>query len=176
MRSKNIVLIGFMGTGKTAVGKRLAERLGWKFIDTDGEVERITGKTISQIFNEHGETGFRSEERRVIQKLALSRRLVIATGGGAVLDPENIVGLKKNGVLICLNAKPEIIHSRVKSKSGRPLLDGDNDVINRIGELLIKRAAAYQTADFNVDTSCLNSDEVVNQIMDFLVTLGVMRK
>ncbi|HAP93163.1 MAG TPA: shikimate kinase [Desulfotomaculum sp.] len=164
----NIVLIGFMGTGKTIVGKRLAARLGWEFIDTDSEVEQVTGKTIPQIFTRDGEIRFRSEERIVMQKLALRQCLVIATGGGAVLDPENVANLKKNGILICLSADPETIYYRVKGKRHRPLLDGKDDLRRRIGELLIERAPAYQVADFTVDTSRCRPDEVVDKIVDYL--------
>lgn len=164
----NIVLIGFMGTGKTIVGKRLAARLGWEFIDTDNEVERVTGKTIPQIFARDGEIRFRSEERLVVQKLALRQGLVIATGGGVVLDPENVANLKKNGILICLSADPKTIYYRVKGKRHRPLLDGKGDLKKRIGELLIERAPAYQMADFAVDTGRCQPDEVVDKIITYL--------
>lgn len=170
---KNIVLIGFMGTGKTAVGKRLARRLGRQFVDTDLEVERVTGKTIPQIFAQDGEVRFRSEERLVIQKLSRREGLVIATGGGAVLDPENMADLKKNGVLICLAADPEIIYRRVKGKKHRPLLNKEGDLQKQIQELLAKRTSSYEVADFTIDTGNISSDEVADKIADYLNYLEI---
>lgn len=168
---KNIVLIGFMGTGKTTVGKRLAGRLGWQFVDTDREIERVTGKTIPQIFAQDGEVRFRSEERLVIQKLSRREGLVIATGGGAVLDPENVADLKRNGVLICLAADPEIIYQRVKGKKHRPLLNKKGDLQEQIRTLLTARAPFYAVADFTIDTGNISSGEVVNKIINYLDSL-----
>jgi len=113
---KNIVLIGFMGTGKTAVGTRLAQRMGREFIDTDKEIERITGITIRDICYKSGETRFRSEESLVVKRLADRTGLVIATGGGAVINPENLELLKRNGILVCLEADPEDILRRVRKR------------------------------------------------------------
>ena len=108
---KNIVLIGFMGTGKTAVGTRLARRLGREFVDTDNEIEQITGMTIRDIFYKEGEIRFRSEEALIVKRLAERTGLVIATGGG-VINPDNLHLLKQNGILICLEADPEDILKR----------------------------------------------------------------
>ena len=104
---KNIVLIGFMGTGKTAVGRRLARRLKRKFVDTDAEIEKITGKTIAQIFARDGATRFRSEEALLVKKLAPKEGLVISTGGGLVLNPENVRLLRENGIFVALAADPD---------------------------------------------------------------------
>lgn len=165
---KNIVLIGFMGTGKTAVGRRLAGRLGLNFVDTDAEVERVTGKTIPQIFARDGEKRFRSEERLVIQKFSRQEGLVISTGGGAVLNPENVADLKRNGILICLKADPEIIYQRVKGKKHRPLLLKKGDLKDQISRLLEERKPYYEVADYTVDTGQRPPDRVVDEIIAYL--------
>ena len=169
---KNIVLIGFMGTGKTAVGKRLARRLGRQFVDTDEEIERVTGKTIPQIFAQDGEVRFRSEEKLVIKKFSRQEGLVIATGGGVVLDPENVADLKRNGILICLAAAPEVIYRRVKGKKHRPLLNKKGDLQEHIKDLLAGRASFYAAADYTIDTGNFSSDEVADKIINYLESVG----
>ncbi|WP_027357230.1 shikimate kinase [Desulfofundulus thermocisternus] len=171
---KNIVLIGFMGTGKSAVGRRLAARLGREFVDTDEEIERVTGKTIAQIFARDGEIRFRSEEALVVKKIAARENLVVATGGGVVLNPENVRALQKNGVLIGLKAAPEIIYRRVKRKRNRPLLNVPGDVLERIKTLLAERAGAYAVAEFTVDTGGLTVDGVVERIVAYLEERGLI--
>jgi shikimate kinase len=164
---KNIVLIGFMGTGKTAVGKRLATILNREFLDSDYEIEAVTGMSISQLFNKYGEVRFRSEERLIIQRLAEKKNVIIATGGGAILEPENIRLLAQNGILICLTARPEIIYERVKKRSNRPLLK-KGDLYTRIVELMKEREELYKCADFCLDTSDLDFQEIIDQIIMFL--------
>lgn len=164
---KNIVLIGFMGTGKTAAGRRLAYRLKRKFIDTDAEIEKITGKTIAQIFAKDGVIRFRSEEALLVKKLAVREGLVISTGGGLVLDPENVQLLKENGVLIALTTPPEVIYDRVKNKNSRPLLM-KGELQEQIHSLLKERHGTYDVAEFTVDTGTCIVDEVVEQIQRYL--------
>lgn len=164
---KNIVLIGFMGTGKTAVGKRLATILNREFLDSDYEVEAVTGMSISQLFNKYGEVRFRSEEKLIIQRLAEKKNVIIATGGGAILDPENIRLLAKNGILICLTARPEIIYERVKKRSNRPLLK-KGDLYTTIVKLMTEREDTYKCADFCLDTSDLDFQEIIDKITMFL--------
>jgi len=164
--SPNIVLIGFMATGKSAVGRRLARILGRPFLDTDAEIERLVGKPVSRIFKEDGEIRFRSEEAILCRKLAAPRGLVIATGGGIVLNPENVQNLRAGGVLIGLRADPEVIHRRVGRKRNRPLLRGD--VRGRIEALLQARAGAYDVAEFTVDTGEHSLSETVRLIIDYL--------
>lgn len=163
---KNIVLIGFMGTGKSSIGRRLARRLGRPFLDTDAEVERLTGKTVARIFAEDGEIRFRSEERLLCQKLAHPQGLVIATGGGMVLDPKNVRLLQAGGVLIALRADPETIYRRVRRKRTRPLLRGD--LRERISTLLRQRQGVYEVAEFSVDTGLLTIDHAVERILGYL--------
>ncbi|MBE3588665.1 MAG: shikimate kinase [Thermoanaerobacteraceae bacterium] len=169
---KNIVLIGFMGTGKSTVGRRLAARLGREFVDTDEEIERVTGKTIPQLFARDGEIRFRSEEALVVKKVAARQDLVVATGGGVVLNPENVRVLRENGVLIGLTAGPEVIYQRVKRKRNRPLLNGPGDTLDRIRELLAAREKAYAVADFTVDTGRHDLEEVVKMIVEYLKEKG----
>ncbi|MBC7074855.1 MAG: shikimate kinase [Syntrophomonadaceae bacterium] len=166
---KNIVLIGFMGTGKSSIGLRLAKRLGMEFVDMDREIEKITGLSISALFRLHGEVRFRSEEKLMAKKLSQRSDLVIATGGGVVLDEDNIRVLRENGILICLEASAKDIFRRVSRKKGtRPLLKKDFK-IEDIEEMLNKRAAFYSCADYRVNTSGKDLNAVVQEIMELLV-------
>lgn len=164
---KNIVLIGFMGTGKTAVGRRLAGRLKREFIDTDAEIEKVTGKTVAQIFARDGQIRFRSEEALLVRKLAGKENLVISTGGGMVLNPENVRLLKENGVLIALTADPEVICRRGKNKKNRPLLMR-GDLRENIKALLKEREGVYDVAEHKVDTGSMSLDQAVENIIHFL--------
>lgn len=164
----NIILIGFMGTGKTAIGKRLAQAMGKHFIDTDKEIEKVTGMTISQIFNKHGEIRFRSEEKLAIKKACSRNNAVIATGGGSVIDEDNIKNMQDCGQIICITARPEVIQARIKRKNNRPLLQRDKS-IERINELLQEREVHYRKcAEGFFDTSDEDHEEVVARILDFL--------
>lgn len=164
----NIILIGFMGTGKTAIGKRLAQALGKQFIDTDKEIEKVTGMSISQIFNKHGEIRFRSEEKLAVKKACSRNNSVIATGGGAVMDDENIKIMKNCGRIICLTARPEVIQARIKRKDNRPLLQRDKS-IERITELLNEREVYYRKCgEAFFDTSDEEHELVVDRILSFL--------
>ncbi|MHB8986516.1 MAG: shikimate kinase [Eubacteriales bacterium] len=170
---KNIVLIGFMGTGKTAVGRRLAARLGRRFVDTDAAIEEVTGKTVSQIFVRDGVTRFRSEETLLARKLSVQEGLVISTGGGMVISPENVSCLKEKGVLIALTASPEVIYQRVKNKKNRPLLQ-KAEMRERIEGLLEERAGVYDVAEYTMDTSNANIDQTVDQILGYLKERGYL--
>lgn len=166
--AKNIVLIGFMGTGKSSTGYRIAQKMKRDFIDTDREIERVTGMSISQLFKRHGEIRFRSEEELITRKLRDRTNLVIATGGGIILNPNNISCLKKNGILVCLDASPEDIFSRVSRKKGvRPLLR-NNFSADGIRTLLKDRESLYSCADFRIDTSGRDINEVVDEIIKFI--------
>jgi len=160
VKMPNLVLIGFMGTGKTTVGKKLAKALGMRFIDTDHEIERVTGMTVNQIFRKYGEVRFRSEEKAAVRRITREGNHVIATGGGVILDPENVCMLKQSGVVICLSASPEVIYRRLSRKRNRPLLRTENPM-EAIISLLEQRQPLYRCADFTIDTSGLGLDEVV---------------
>jgi len=165
----NIVLTGFMGTGKTTVGKRLAKRLGWKFVDVDQLIEASAKMPIARIFEQRSEPVFRRLERRHINHVIHGREQVIATGGGAFIDPENRTRLKASGPVVCLTAKPGVILARVGPKLAmRPLLRGARDPLAKIRALLQRRAKVYAQADLTVDTSALSIDEVVERVWDAL--------
>ena len=153
-----------MGTGKSAVGRKLAARLGRKFFDTDRLIEQEAKALISYIFAEKGEPYFRALEKRMINQVCNENSVVIATGGGAMIDEENVARLKESGTVICLTATPEIILERVRSNSDRPLLQG-HDPLAKIRSLLADRAAVYAKADVTIDTSNLSIERVVESII-----------
>lgn len=159
-----IVLTGFMGTGKSVVGRRLAERLALTFIDLDDAIEAAAGMTISEIFALEGESGFRRRERELIASLTNRRNCVVATGGGAILDPENARNLRTGAILVCLVAEPAVILERLGADTGRPLLQS-SDRLARIRELLAQRGPAYAQADFSVETSGADVEEIVDRIV-----------
>lgn len=172
---KSIVITGFMGTGKTTVGRRLSEEYNLEFIDTDELIEKKAGnKKVTKIFAEFGEAYFRKLEKDVIRKIAEKKDAVIATGGGAIVDKENLAILKKSSsIIICLTSRPDVIALRTKNEKGaRPLLNSDNPLI-RIEELLKKREAAYSKADVIIDTSDLTPADVTMKIKDVLKERGI---
>jgi shikimate kinase len=160
----NIVLVGFMGTGKTRVGKDVAERLGLEFIDMDDCIVERAGKPIPDIFADDGEAHFRAIERQVVVDLAGESGWVIATGGGVVLNPDNIRDFSSGGLVICLSATPEVILARVEHDTNRPLLYAD-DKMAKIQALLGSRQALYDAIPNQIDTSTLTADEVVDRII-----------
>jgi len=163
-----VVLTGFMGTGKTRVGQELARRFGRPFIDTDELIERTEGRPISEIFARQGEPYFRTVERRAVAQAVAAGDAVIATGGGAISDPENLARLKAAGPIVCLVASPEVILARTEAEGDiRPLLKAGSPR-QRIRELLAERAPAYASADLTVDTSSRSVEEVVTEIGEFL--------
>jgi len=161
---RNIVLVGFMGTGKSVVGRRLANALGCDFMDMDRVIEQRQGKSVPQIFSEQGEAAFRKMESEVVGELSRRTGCVIATGGGAVLNPDNLTQLRQGGVLVALQARPEVVLKRVGKRAGdRPLLGGENP-LSKIKSLLMERADAYRDVDVTIDTSDLSTEEVVHRI------------
>lgn len=166
---KNIVLTGFMGTGKTTVGHTLAQRLGLEFVDTDVEIEKITGITVYDLFRTYGAIRFYSEEALVVKKLSARQSLVIATGGSTVLNNENVRFLRKNGVVVLITSSPEVIYNRVKSSRHRPALAWAADLRQQIKELLAEREEIYrEAADFEVTSGENSREEVVGKIIYFL--------
>ncbi|MBI3802860.1 MAG: shikimate kinase [Nitrospirae bacterium] len=161
---KNIVLLGFMGTGKSAVGRRLAGEFHYQFVDTDQVIEEKTQKKIAEIFSEQGEPAFRRLESEVVLTLADRTKCVISTGGGIVLNPANLEVLGRNGMLVLLRSTPEVIFKRVQKRVGqRPLLKSP-DPLSEIKRLLAEREPFYQRADFALDTSEMSLADVVKQI------------
>ena len=148
---KNIVLVGFMGTGKSMVGIAVAKKMGRKFIDTDKEIVRNSRMSINEIFEKYGEDRFRVLESEVIEKISLEKNLVIATGGGALIQKENVDRLKQNGVLICLTASPKEILRRVGGDTNRPILNVV-DKVAMIERKLEERHRYYALSDISLDS------------------------
>lgn len=164
----NIILIGFMGTGKSTVGLRLAQKLKMDFVDMDKEIERVTGLPVHELFRRYGEIRFRSEEKLMARKLAQRANQVIATGGGVVLQMENIDVLHRSGTIICLEAAPEDILERVNRKKGsRPLMKKGAG-LEDVKALLESRRTLYSCADMRVNTSGRGVEQVVEDICRFL--------
>lgn len=163
----NIYIVGFMGTGKTTVGKELAKRKGWNFTDLDGLIEQREKMPITEIFTRQGEPYFRRTETQVLKEVSQKADLVVACGGGIVMAEENIRIMKGNGAIICLTAKPGIILKRTSGYKHRPLLNVA-DPKGRIEELLKLRAPFYAKADYIIDTSDLTIDEAVEKINTLL--------
>ncbi len=163
----NIVFIGIAGSGKTTVGKKLAECLQMQFCDIDTEIEKTTGMTIPQYFAEHGEASFREVEAALVKKLSQYANSVISTGGGVVLKRENIENLRKKGVLVCLSSRPEVILERIQNDTNRPLLN-HGDPYQNILKLIRERETLYQAADIYIDTSDLDISEVLSEIKERL--------
>jgi len=153
-----------MGTGKTYTGRALARRLGTKFIDTDALIEKEAGNSISEIFEKFGEAHVRKLERDVVKRVSEENGIVIAVGGGAIVNPDNLAALKRNGLIINLTASPEVILARVERNSDRPLLQVE-DKIGKIKELLEKRAPFYEKTDFTVDTDGRTPEQVADEIL-----------
>ncbi len=162
-----IVLTGFMGTGKTVVGRRLAERLALPFVDLDDAIEATANMAIPEIFASEGESGFRRRERELIASVANRGSCVVATGGGAVLDPENVRNLRTGALLVCLVAEPAVILQRLGTDASRPLLQSP-DRLARIRELLEQRGPAYAQADLSIETSGADVEEIVDRIVQHL--------
>lgn len=164
----NIVLVGFMGTGKSAVGACLAERLGWPLVDTDLLVATEAGCSIPEIFAREGEAGFRERESAAVASAAARDRVVIATGGGVLGRDENVRRLRAKGRLICLTARPEVILARTAPWRDRPLLAGSQDPREAVERLLSARQPRYALAEFTLDTSDLTVAEVADRILGLL--------
>lgn len=160
----NIILVGFMGSGKTTVGKLLAQELKMRFVDMDSIIEERAGKAISLIFEEEGEPRFRAMERELVRELAGQAGLVIAAGGGVVLNPDNISDFSRSGRVICLLASENEILCRVSSSKARPLLEKD-DKLQRIKSLMKQRRPLYEKIPDRVNTTGLTPQEVVEIIM-----------
>jgi shikimate kinase len=161
---KNLVLSGFMGTGKSEVGQAVADHLRLPFIDMDQVIETRFGMPTWDIFETRGEPFFREQESLLCRELAHRKGLVIATGGGALTSSANREALQQNGVLVCLSAEPEEIVRRIKEAKGRPMLKGD-DLPHRVAALLNQRQAAYDSLPHQVDTTGLTIGQVADAVL-----------
>lgn len=161
----NVVLFGFMGVGKTTIGRLLAPRLRYRFVDSDAEAERELGMKIGEAFTTIGESSFRGIERLVIRQLSRGDGQVIALGGGAVLNPLNVEELRRTGRMVLLTASPEEISLRTRGDATRPLLNG-SDRLTKIRELLDERRERYiAAADMVVDTNGVTPIRVTEAIL-----------
>ncbi len=165
---ENIALIGFMGSGKSTIGRQLAQRLNWRLTDTDCLVERVAGCSIPTLFARDGEKVFRDQEARILLGVTMGEHQVIATGGGAILREENVAALRGGSLVVYLTARPEILAERVGRRPGeRPMLsEGDEPVLTRILRMLAERGPLYQKAcHITVDTSDRAPHAVVEELV-----------
>lgn len=162
--AKNIYLVGFMGTGKSAVARLLSCNLKRETIDLDTFIEEREKRKITNIFTKDGEAYFRKVEKKLLEELSGCKDLIVSCGGGVVLDEENIKIMKENGIIICLYARPEVILKRTKGSGHRPLLNVANPK-EKIEELLVLRAPFYAKADYTIDSS----DIGVSTVVDFII-------
>ena len=165
-----LVLIGFMGVGKTSVGKKLAKKLDFKFIDTDYEIEKLENKTISQIFEDYGEEYFRSLETKVLKNSLKEKNIIISTGGGIITNKENYEILKNEKNVIFLDASVETIISHLYNEiNKRPLLKNSKNLSDKIEELLSIRYEKYkEVSDILIKVDNKNIDEVISQILVYI--------
>jgi len=161
---KNIVLIGFMGSGKSKVARALAQRLNLELVASDDLIQARTGKTIDAIFKEHGQSYFRNLESEIIKEVSLRRGIIIDCGGGVVLAEGNLQNLKSNGIVFYLQATPEVIYQRIKHETHRPLLKVP-DPLGCIKALYQQRLPLYDQADFVIDA---NSASIEGPIVEIL--------
>lgn len=162
---KNIVLTGFMGTGKTEIGRELSNILGWKLIDIDDEIVKAQNSSINDIFSKSGEQVFRDLETEMIRKTTGKNNIIISTGGGAIVRQENLDLLSSSGIIVCLTARPETIIDRTSKSSKRPLLNVE-DPLGRIKDLMESRKPFYEKADLMIDTEAKTPLQIAKEILE----------
>jgi len=166
---RNIVLVGFMGSGKTTIATKLAHRLKMRYISTDELIEKREKRTINEIFTRSGESYFRDVESDIVKEAAQLEGVVIDAGGGVVLREENMANFKSGGVVICLTASEETIMERTKKYKHRPLLNVEDPKL-KIRELLKKRSPLYAKADHCIDTGELTINQVVEKVVSIVTS------
>ena len=167
LAGRPVVLVGLMGAGKTTVGRRLSERLGLPFVDADHEIEEAAGKSIAEIFADHGEPYFRDGERKVIARLLEGEPKVLATGGGAYMNAETRANIRKRGIAVWLRADLALLMKRVKKRNDRPLLKGgDPELVMKT--LIDQRYPVYAEADITVDSRDSAHTVMVNDVIKAL--------
>ena len=162
---QSIVLTGPMGSGKTSVGRLLAEKTGYYFVDLDEVIVKNSGRTISQIFDQDGEPAFRQMESEALAALAGRTDIVLSTGGGSVLLPENRELMRKIGKVVNLIATVELLASRLSSANDRPLLKGGEGLATTIADLLYKREQCYADCDLRIDTTGKSVEDVAAELL-----------
>ena len=162
---QNIYIVGLMGAGKTTIGRQLARRLAWRFVDSDHEIVARTGVNIPTVFEIEGEAGFRRRESQVVEELTTLRHIVMATGGGVVLAKENREHLRCNGMVVFLDVSPRQLYERTRHDKNRPLLQVDNP-FGRLEALHAERWPLYQdVADVIIDATSCNAQSIVQTII-----------
>jgi shikimate kinase len=164
MKHRNIVLVGFMGTGKTTIGRMLAKQMNWSFVDTDATIEQEQGVAVARLFETEGEPQFRRIETETLKRVLTASQQVIATGGGAVLAQENCNAMLQDGYVVALTADYTTIIRRVSGDQARPLLKGD--LTERVTSLLDQRKNAYDFADLKLDTSKQSVEQIIESILN----------
>ena len=166
---RTVALVGLMGAGKSAIGKRLAVRLGLPFVDADDEIERAAGCSISEFFEKYGEQEFRAGERRVIGRLREETPRILSTGGGAYMDPETRGLMKTRAITVWLRAELDVLFDRVKKRTHRPLLrQGDPKEI--LARLMHQRYPIYAEADIVVDSTAQPAERTTEQVIEAIRT------
>jgi shikimate kinase len=165
--NRTIVLVGLMGAGKTSIGRRLADKMGLTFIDADTEIEKAAGKSIPDIFADHGEAHFRDGERRVIARLLENGKQVLATGGGAFMNEETRSAIKAHGLSIWLKADLDVLLKRVAKRGGRPLLE-NRDPAEVLQNLINIRYPVYAEADITVESLDVQHAHMVHEVLKAL--------
>ena len=157
---RNIVITGFMGVGKSTVGQALAQKLNYEFVDMDDLIEERQGRTIREIFETEGETFFRQLESALCRELSGRQGQVIATGGGALVNPENLAIFSARHLVICLDCDPEVLWLRLAAAENRPMLDSD-DRKERLFALLAQRQPAYASIEHHIDVTRRSPEAIV---------------
>jgi shikimate kinase len=165
--NRAIVLVGLMGAGKTSIGRRLAERMGLPFVDADIEIEKAAGKSIPDIFADHGEAHFRDGERRVILRLLENGKQILATGGGAFMNAETRAAIKSHAISVWLKAELDVLLKRVAKRGGRPLLE-NRDPAEVLQNLINQRYPVYALADITVDSLDVQHAQMVHAVLHAL--------
>jgi shikimate kinase len=173
LRARSVVLVGMPGCGKSAIGRRLAQRLELPFVDADDEIEQAAGKAITDIFKEHGEPYFREGERKVIARILNSGSQVLATGGGAFMSAETRDNIRSSAVSVWLKAELPLLLRRVLKRNNRPLLERDPEGVMR--SLVETRYPIYALADITVESRDLPHDVMVFEIIEALAAHGAPR-
>ena len=172
---RSIVLVGLMGAGKSTIGRRLAQRLDLAFVDADAEIEQAAGKSVQDIFRDHGEASFREGERRVIARLLESGSQVLATGGGAFMNEETRNNISRRAIAVWLKADIELLMKRVRRRDNRPLLKADNP--EEVMQTLIdERYPVYGQADIIVESRDVPHSSIVSDVIRALAAYQRARK
>jgi shikimate kinase len=161
---RSVVLIGMMGAGKSSIGRRLAVRLGLPFVDADAEIEKAAGMTIEEIFTAHGEPYFRAGETRVIARLLEGGPQVLATGGGAYMNPETRAAIRAKGIAVWLRATLDVLSRRIKRRGDRPLLK-NSDPLETLKRLIDERYPVYAEAEVTVESRDVTHETIVDEII-----------